>query len=97
MDRDREREVVGRAGGRAEVEEPEVRVAAYGGEEGGGVRGEGGAVGAGVDGQGEEGGGAHWRPLWCRPRGRLCFSRWIFLSSGRGGERGGKKERAVPL
>lgn len=63
MDGDCEDEVVGGGGGGAEVEEAEVRVAGYGGEEGRRVRGEGGGVGAGVDGEGEEGGWARWVPL----------------------------------
>ena len=53
MDGDREDEVVGGGSGGAEVEEAEVRVARDGGEEGGGMRGEGGGVGAGVDGEGK--------------------------------------------
>ena len=48
----------GGRGGCAQVEEAQVRVGGDGGEQGGGVRAEGGAVGAGVGGEGEEGGGA---------------------------------------
>lgn len=64
MDGEGQDEVVRGRGGGAEVEEAEVRVAGYGGEEGGRVRGEGGGVGAGVDGEGDEGGGAGGVPLW---------------------------------
>lgn len=62
VDGEGEDEVVGGGGWGAEIEEPEVRVAGDGGEEGGRVRGEGGGVGAGVDGEGEEGGWARWVP-----------------------------------
>ena len=55
MDWNREDEVVGGGGWGAEVEEAEIGVAAYGGEDGGGVRGPCGGVGAGVGGNGEEG------------------------------------------
>ena len=45
---DCQREMVGHAGGRTQIEDAEVRVAGDGGEERGRVRGKGGRVGAGV-------------------------------------------------
>lgn len=63
VDGEGEDEVVGGGGWGAEVEEAEVGVAGYGGEEGVRVRGERGGVGAGVDGEGEEGGWAGGVPL----------------------------------
>lgn len=58
------REVVCGRGRGAEVEEAEVRVGGDGGEDGGGMWGEGGGVGARVGGEGDEGIGAVRRPLF---------------------------------
>lgn len=53
MDGDAGDEVVGGAGGGAQVEDAQGGVAGDGGEDGRAVRGEGRAVGAGVGGEGE--------------------------------------------
>lgn len=63
VDRDAGDEVVGGGGGGAQVEDPQVRVGGDGGEDRGGVRGEGGGVGAGMCGEGGEGLGAVGGPL----------------------------------
>lgn len=58
-----ENEVVGGGGWGTQVEEAEVGVGGYAGDEGGGVRGERGGVGAGVGWESEEGGWAGRGPL----------------------------------
>ena len=60
---DGEREVIGHGRRGTKVEDPEMRVRGYGGEDGRGVRGVRRAVGAGVGGEGKERIAAVRRPL----------------------------------